>query len=84
MSTFTIRIKTTDKESSKWIWDSIAGKEIHGVTVEAISNGDMFRRLDLTDKQLDLFEDVLEDLPDDDQTTYDELQEQIEKTWERN
>jgi len=38
----TIRVKITDPEKAKWIWDAHIGPAQHGVEVGAIADGDLF------------------------------------------
>ena len=81
---FTIRITTERKEDMAWIWDAMkSGQIINGISVDAISNGDMFKRLDLTNEQLYMLDREIENLQDEDFESFNALEEMIEKTFKR-
>lgn len=85
MKQFTIRFETESIEVADAIFESIkTGKVINGIKVTAITNGDLFKRHECVEKQLDLvLENMAYELVDEEAAEYDELETQRQKTWER-
>lgn len=83
---FTIRFTTENTEACKWIFEQLkTGVSTNGITVTAISDGDLFKRLDIVEKQLDIMlEHSVYDLIDEDADEYDKLESLLETTWDRN
>lgn len=85
MKKFTIRFETESVEEANAIFESCkTGTVINGIKVTAISDGDMFKRLEAVEHQLDIYmEHTTYDLSEEDQETFDELESTINKSWER-
>jgi phosphoglucomutase len=84
---FTIRIEIEKIEDAEAIWRSLkTGKIINGIRVTAVTNGDLFKRLNLTEEQLDIYMEsycLSVGLDSEDQEKFDELQNAIDKTGDR-
>lgn len=83
---FTIRIEVENIDDAKWIWDNFkpASKYVNGVNVTAIANGDMFKKVDALEEQLDIYmENMAYEIVDSDADRFEELEQIIEKSEER-
>jgi hypothetical protein len=83
MKQFTIRFETESVEAAKDIFKSIkTGNVVNGIRVTAITYGDLFKRLNFTEEQLDLYiEHIPYTLDNETQKRFDELQNAIDETW---
>ena len=86
MKQFTIRFLTESTDAAKDIFESfLTGKVLNGIKVTAITDGDLFKRLDATEQQLDIYNEYFGDeLGYEEQERFDELEKVIDQTWDRN
>lgn len=80
---FTIRIEVENIEYAKWIWEGMQpnAKFINGFRTTAISNGDMFTKVNALEEQLEI---ALDNNPYEiESEEFEKLEKVIEKSEER-